>query len=248
MKIDENGKPKNPRWIVCVKGLCPWPYAPHRELEDWPLADRWTDATFTTWHKVPKNDDKEYRREAQHGYVKTDDSMAGCTKLTEEELVKQTDEFYRDLCSRVTEADQYGVHLEPKKDDATYRRESVANLVNEMGMGKTEIPKPVQPKPTMYFQLFDQGVWWRNKKGEWLCVRDIPNPYRLNILAWLERNARDCQKKYIFSELEYLVRNPWAFPPDGCEGPEPHLTIHNPVTWVRQTPIYRALRRGLAWK
>lgn len=105
--------------------------------------------------------------------------------------------------------------------------------------------------PASLHALFDQGEWWRTKDGTWIRVADMARSHRLNTARFLLRRARR------YSRALYVEA--WRFMPDLgdasdgvfnalCGAPEAEADRRDadPVAWMVQTELYRAIADGLA--
>lgn len=107
--------------------------------------------------------------------------------------------------------------------------------------------------PAGMHALIDQGEWWRTKDGTWVRVTDMARSHRLNTARFLLRGARRYSQA-LYSEASRSMPN-WDMD-DVSDGvfnalfgvaeAEANRRDADPVSWMVQTELYRAIAEGLA--
>ena len=84
-----------------------------------------------------------------------------------------------------------------------------------------------------YFDILEQGKWWRTADAVWVRVRDMEVRHALFTLALLERKADDLATRYVFSPVFFDA-------PDEVQAELDHI-VDNPSRWIRSTEIYQSM-------
>lgn len=87
--------------------------------------------------------------------------------------------------------------------------------------------------------LNDQSKWWRGKDGRYIKVKDMHPKHRANAARMMERNARSIA----VSHGAAITRHCADAPDEVWESAtrEQDEALVDPLKWIRETPIYRAL-------
>jgi len=80
-------------------------------------------------------------------------------------------------------------------------------------------------------QLLAQRRWWRTDDGKVVERKDMALPHKLNLMAYLERNAKQIEFRDAMQVLS----------PDMPDEVVDELGARDPVEWIRSSPLYRAL-------
>lgn len=94
---------------------------------------------------------------------------------------------------------------------------------------------PVQgPNLPDYGWLLDQKEWWYPHRRPAVRVASMDKPHRFNVAQFLERKAAGLHMSVGMRYMHNAPDDVWA-----------SFESENPVTWLRKTPLMRALRKGL---
>lgn len=129
--------------------------------------------------------------------------------------------------------------------------------------------KEVKSHSRATFIYLNQGKWWIPEDGQKILIRDMDPEWRYNASRLLERRAHHLELRYSLGELERLgspvlrgvvaevdgeafVGGPWLSHLDlmgdhaqDAYDEELRQRTEDPVQWLRSTPLYQALVRGL---
>lgn len=87
--------------------------------------------------------------------------------------------------------------------------------------------------------LIRQGKWWRGKDGRYIKVKDMHPKHRANAARMLERNAGNFAAKFGWAITTHYIDAPDDVMDYACR--EEDEALADPLRWIRQTAIYRAL-------
>lgn len=97
-------------------------------------------------------------------------------------------------------------------------------------------PPPVLgPRPVTTAWLLEQDEWWYPHRRPAVRIAEMDKPWRLNTARLLERHA-------VLLEAADSARSFWA---DARDNVWVSFAHRNPLDWLREQPLLRALRRGL---
>lgn len=94
--------------------------------------------------------------------------------------------------------------------------------------------------PRTMYDLLEQGELWRMKDGQWKLLADMTQEHRLNVAKFLLKHASTIKVRY---DLAWM----WSLPGHGYDD-EPDIDFSdmgNPVVWMMERPLYRALMKDL---
>lgn len=84
-------------------------------------------------------------------------------------------------------------------------------------------------------ELLNQDKWWRSNDGRVERLSQMDRGHRLNLIAYLERNALN------IAEAEYRELSGYGVElPDDVEATLDER-MRNPEKWIRSTPLYKRL-------
>lgn len=101
-------------------------------------------------------------------------------------------------------------------------------------------------RPTSLYEQMNQGTWWKTKEGSWVRIDEMEESHAANLVTFLERRA----SRYA---LAYSWQSAMSMPDaadcgdmtfDALQREQSLLerqVYEDPLTWLRDTPLYRAL-------
>lgn len=90
-----------------------------------------------------------------------------------------------------------------------------------------------------------QGTWWQPKEGSPILISGMDPSYRANCLRFMERRAHQVATAHTSSAL--MAATLWDASDhvmDSLYGDAERI-MDAPLTWLKGTPLYRAMARGL---
>jgi hypothetical protein len=104
-------------------------------------------------------------------------------------------------------------------------------------------------KPLTLVARFDQGRWWKTRKGEWFRITDMQPGHRYNTAAMLMRGAEVHAFRYATNFAVEVDRHDGGeMAHDALERLSDDLLRRgktDPRGWLRATGLYKALTAGL---
>lgn len=119
-------------------------------------------------------------------------------------------------------------------------RTMVDRLMREIMAGEVRTvaeayPPPVQgPKLPGYAWLLDQDTWWYPHRRPAVRVASMDKPWRYNTVRFLERKAAGLHADVGSRHMHDAPDSVWA-----------SWQAENPLEWLRETPLMRAMGRRL---
>lgn len=128
----------------------------------------------------------------------------------------------------------------------------IRDLIQQVESGQVREPEPeTKCKRSSPYWYLNQGVYWLNRDGDQAPIAGMDPTYRYNCLKLLERRARGLGEVYSWG---FHLSGSGPLGPSGdaaCDAFEQagdELNRHierDPVAWIRTTPLWQALNRGL---
>lgn len=123
-------------------------------------------------------------------------------------------------------------------------KRAITALLDEVEAGghirtvaEVDSPPVLGPRPITMTWLLEQDTWWYPHRRPAVRVAEMDKPWRFNTARFLERRAAALASAEEWSALLFVA----AFgAPDDID-----LTIGDPLKWLHEQPLLRALRRGL---
>lgn len=107
--------------------------------------------------------------------------------------------------------------------------------------------------PCNWLDYVEQGEWWRPNGRPWIRISEMDKPWRYNASRWMERNAARVLGNATHTMMNFLI----VYGSDMTEMTAKQFddefgrlidSADDPVRWVRDTVLYRALTGNLPTK